>query len=63
LRACALFSDLVGHWEKRNADTIGTLEPGRACDLAVWDISAPAELVYRIGFNPLHLRVKDGECC
>jgi len=25
--ACALFSDLVGHWEKRNADTIGTLDP------------------------------------
>jgi len=45
------------------ADTIGTLEPGRACDLAVWDISDPAELVYRIGFNPLHLRVKDSECC
>ena len=45
------------------ADTIGTLEPGKACDLAVWDISAPAELVYRIGFNPLHLRVKDGACC
>ncbi|WP_174544975.1 imidazolonepropionase [Sphingomonas asaccharolytica] len=44
------------------ADEIGTLEPGKACDLAVWDISEPAELVYRIGFNPLHLRVKDGEC-
>ena len=23
----------------------------------------PAELVYRIGFNPLHMRVKDGRCC
>jgi len=45
------------------ADTIGTIEPGKACDLAIWDISDPAELVYRIGFNPLHLRVKDGECC
>ena len=44
-------------------DTIGTLEPGKTCDLAVWDISDPAELVYRIGFNPLHLRVKDGACC
>ncbi|RYY26078.1 MAG: imidazolonepropionase [Sphingomonadales bacterium] len=42
---------------------IGTLEPGKACDLAIWDISDPAELVYRIGFNPLHTRVKDGKCC
>ncbi|MBX3565848.1 MAG: imidazolonepropionase [Sphingomonas sp.] len=42
---------------------IGTLEAGKACDLAIWDISDPAELVYRIGFNPLHARVKDGICC
>ncbi len=45
------------------ADEIGTLEQGKACDLAVWNISDPAELVYRIGFNPLHCRVKDGQCC
>ena len=45
------------------SDEIGSLEPGKACDLAVWDISDPAELVYRIGFNPLHMRVKDGRCC
>ncbi|MEP9367124.1 imidazolonepropionase [Xanthobacter sp. VNH20] len=35
----------------------GTLEPGKDCDLAVWEIERPAELVYRIGFNPLHARV------
>ncbi|MES2987844.1 MAG: imidazolonepropionase [Pseudomonadota bacterium] len=45
------------------ADEIGTLEPGKACDLAIWQISDPAELVYRIGFNPLQMRVKDGRCC
>ena len=39
---------------------IGTLEPGKRCDLAVWDIERPAELVYRIGFNPLHARVRRG---
>jgi imidazolonepropionase len=39
---------------------IGTLEPGKWCDLAVWDIERPAELVYRIGFNPLHARVWRG---
>jgi imidazolonepropionase len=39
---------------------IGTLEVGKSCDLAVWNIEQPAELVYRIGFNPLHARVWRG---
>lgn len=39
---------------------IGTLEAGKRCDLAVWDIERPAELVYRMGFNPLHARVFGG---
>jgi imidazolonepropionase len=39
---------------------VGTLESGKRCDLAVWDIERPAELVYRIGFNPLHARVRSG---
>ncbi|MET0969709.1 MAG: amidohydrolase family protein, partial [Tardiphaga sp.] len=38
----------------------GTLEAGKACDLAIWDIETPAELVYRVGFNPLHARVWHG---
>ena len=38
----------------------GTLEIGKWCDLAIWDIEKPAELVYRIGFNPLHARVWRG---
>lgn len=42
-------------------DTIGTLEPGKQCDLAIWDIQRPAELVYRIGFNPLHTRIRRGK--
>ena len=40
---------------------IGTLEAGKRCDLAVWDIERPAELVYRMGFNPLHARVFGGQ--
>ena len=28
--------------------------------MAIWDIEDPAELVYRIGFNPLHARVWSG---
>ena len=38
----------------------GTLEPGKFCDLAIWNIERPAELVYRMGFNPLHARVWRG---
>jgi imidazolonepropionase len=40
---------------------IGTLETGKACDLAIWDIERPAELVYRMGFNPLHARIWRGQ--
>lgn len=39
----------------------GTLEPGKRCDLAIWDIERPAELVYRMGFNPLHARIWSGQ--
>ncbi len=39
---------------------IGTLAAGAACDLAIWNVSDPAELVYRIGFNPLHSRIRNG---
>ena len=43
------------------ADEVGTLEAGRSCDLAIWNIERPAELVYRMGFNPLHARVWRGQ--
>ena len=43
------------------SDEIGTLEAGKACDLAIWDIERPAELAYRIGFNPLHARIWNGQ--
>jgi len=42
------------------ASEAGTLEAGKRCDLAIWDVDAAAELVYRIGFNPLHKRVWRG---
>ena len=38
----------------------GTLEAGKWADLAIWDIERPAELVYRMGFNPLWRRVWRG---
>jgi imidazolonepropionase len=40
---------------------IGTLEVGKYCDLAIWEIERPAELVYRIGFNPLSQRIWRGQ--
>ncbi len=42
-------------------DQVGTLEVGKSCDLAIWDIERPAELVYRIGANPLHQRIWRGQ--
>jgi imidazolonepropionase len=39
---------------------LGSLEAGKAAHFAIWDIERPAELVYRIGFNPLHRRVWSG---
>jgi len=36
---------------------VGTLEANKKCHLAIWNIERPAELVYRIGYNPLHQRI------
>lgn len=40
---------------------IGTLEAGKRADLAVWDLAEPAELTYRMGFNPLARRIFGGK--
>jgi imidazolonepropionase len=42
------------------SDRIGSLVPGKRCDLAIWNVERPAELVYRIGSRPLHARVWSG---
>ncbi len=39
---------------------VGTLEAGKSCDLAIWNVERLAELPYRMGFNPLHARVWRG---
>ncbi|MEL7544400.1 MAG: imidazolonepropionase [Pseudomonadota bacterium] len=39
---------------------VGAIARGHHADLAVWDVSHPAELAYRIGDAPLHLRIFDG---
>jgi imidazolonepropionase len=41
-------------------DDVGTLDVGKACDLAVWDIGAPAELSYWLGAPLLKERVFAG---
>ena len=38
----------------------GLIKKGMRADLAVWDVKHPAELAYRIGFNPLHSRIFGG---
>lgn len=41
-------------------DQVGTLEVGKAADLAVWDISRPGELAYWLGKPLLHARYVSG---
>ena len=42
-------------------DEAGTIEVGKAADLAVWDISRPAELCYWLGAPLLHGRYLEGK--
>ena len=42
-------------------ERIGTLEAGKDADFVLWDITEPAELAYRIGFNPLKQVVRHGK--
>ncbi|GKX34491.1 MAG: imidazolonepropionase [Rhizobiaceae bacterium MnEN-MB40S] len=35
----------------------GMIKPGLRADLAVWNVESPAELAYRIAFNPLQRRI------
>jgi len=35
----------------------GHIAKGMRSELAIWDVETPAELSYRIGFNPLHTRI------
>ncbi len=40
---------------------VGVLKVGKTADLAIWNITDPSELVYRIAANPLHARVYAGK--
>ena len=39
----------------------GMLRPGLRADLALWNVNHPAELAYRVGFNPLSMRIFGGQ--
>ena len=40
---------------------VGQIVSDMRADLAIWDVKTPAELAYRIGFNPLHSRIYQGD--
>ena len=41
----------------------GTLEVGKRADLVLWEIDRPADLAYRMGFNPCRGVVRGGILC
>jgi imidazolonepropionase len=41
-------------------DSVGSLEVGRACDLAIWSVQHPVEIFHTLGHNPLFARVFAG---
>ena len=43
------------------ADSRGSLEVGKQADLAIWNITEPAELAYRMGGNPCRAVVQGGK--
>ncbi|WP_019960139.1 imidazolonepropionase [Woodsholea maritima] len=42
------------------AGEVGQIAPGQRADLAIWNAAAPIDLIYRLGFNPLHSRLYGG---
>lgn len=40
---------------------VGTIEAGKRCDLAIWHVERPSDLVGRMGLNPLHRRIWMGQ--
>jgi imidazolonepropionase len=67
--ACTLFRmtpleallGVTAHAAKALGETqCGRIIAGRRADLCIWNAVHPAELAYRIGFNPLHYRIFKG---
>jgi len=56
--SAAAVPDEYAGWAPHDA---GMLKSGYRADLADWNVGHPADLAYRIGFNPLHARWFAGE--
>ncbi len=41
---------------------VGQIKRGMTANLAVWNVSSPAELTYYMGYNPLAERIFEGQC-
>ncbi len=41
--------------------SVGTIAAGKWCDLAIWNVAQPAELVHNLGARPLHRRYWHGQ--
>ena len=49
-----------GAYALRVHEETGSLEPGKSMDLVLYDASSPADLVYRLGRNPVKHVIKNG---
>lgn len=43
------------------ADSVGTIEPGKRADFAIWDVQNPAEIFYGLGHQPCQGVYKSGQ--
>ncbi|MFV0333904.1 MAG: imidazolonepropionase [Tropicimonas sp.] len=43
------------------AGETGRVVPGLSADFTIWDVERPAQLVGRLGLNPLHMRIFQGD--
>ncbi len=41
-------------------EVTGTIEEGKSCDLAIWNVERPVDLIAALGFNPLYDRIWKG---
>ena len=44
------------------SDSVGSLQIGKAADLAIWDVEQPSELAYWLGGNKAESVIKAGNC-
>jgi imidazolonepropionase len=60
IEECLLSVTRIAAYALGLAQEIGTLEARKRADMALWNVDRPAELVYRLGLDPLHARIWSG---